>query len=140
MAYAIDVSKILADTLQRFSTLNPHQLAGHLANLDFWLTEIAHSTSLIDAYRKRFEAMKSAQAKEARNRRTDVPGVEDETFLATPPKSVPDGQLKAARAELLDAAYKFLIRCHKTDLLDEQALRKALASIGTGVDPNDIAK
>lgn len=123
MAYAIDVAKILADTLAKFSTLNPGQLAGHVANLEFWVLEINHGTSLIDGYHKRFEAMKAAQQPKVR---------------AVDLKSVPDSQLKQARNDLIDAAYKFLLRCYKTNLLDEKSLRTILASIGTTLEPQDI--
>ena len=36
MAYMNDISRILADQLAKFATLNRHQLAGQAANLDFW--------------------------------------------------------------------------------------------------------
>ena len=37
MSFSTDVAKLVADQLSRFVTLNPHQLAGQVANLDFWL-------------------------------------------------------------------------------------------------------
>jgi hypothetical protein len=142
MAYTIDVSKVLAEVLQRFATLNPHQLAGQAANLDFWLAEIQHSTRLIDGYRTRFEAMQSAQVKEAQARRTIEWPAGDSEFVSTAsrPKPIPHEQLQAARRELVDSAYGFLLRCYRAGLLDEEAFRKAAASAGTSVDPADIAK
>jgi hypothetical protein len=49
-------------------------------------------------------------------------------------------QLQEARRELIDAAYEFLRRCYKCDLLNEDAFKKALSSIGTTVDPADLAR
>jgi hypothetical protein len=143
MAYAIDISAILAKTLQRFSTLNPHQLAGHVANLDFWLAEVQHATRLIDQYRIRFEAMKSAQMDEANKRGTEEWSLAYDDVIssrAAPPKRVPDTELHAARRELIDSAYRFLLRCHKSGMLDEAAFRAAVQSAGTSVDPADLAK
>ena len=37
MSFSTDVAKLVADQLSRFVTLNPHPLAGQVANLDFRL-------------------------------------------------------------------------------------------------------
>lgn len=147
MAYAIEVSKILTQTLRKLTTLNAHQLSGHVANLDFWLAQVNHGTQLIDSYRERFDAMKAAQIAAAKNHGTvefptDTDPLErDEyTSFAAPPKPIPHSQLQAARKDLIDAAYGFLIRCHKATLLDEQLVRTAAESIGSSVDPFDLAR
>jgi hypothetical protein len=46
--------------LAKFATLNRHQLAGQVANLDFWLAEARHWLDVIDGYRPRFERLKAA--------------------------------------------------------------------------------
>ena len=63
MSYSTEISKTLTETLARFATLNPHQLAGHVANIDFWLSEVRHCIEVINGYGKRFEAMTAAQKK-----------------------------------------------------------------------------
>ena len=45
MSYSSDIASILAEQLARFVTLNPHQLAGHVPNLDFWLEGFTRSAS-----------------------------------------------------------------------------------------------
>jgi hypothetical protein len=145
MAYAIDISVILAKTLQKFSTLNPHQLAGQTANLDFWLAEVQHATRVIDEYKARFETMKSAQMDEASKRGTQewplAYAYEDVIpSSASPPKRIPHTELQAARRELIDSAYRFLLRCHKAGILDETAFLAAVQSAGTSVDPADLSK
>ncbi len=48
MAYSSDITKILTDQITKFVTLNRHQLAGHVANLDFWTGEVRHCLNVID--------------------------------------------------------------------------------------------
>ena len=149
MSYSTELSKTLTETLDRFVTLNPHQLAGHAANLDFWLTEIRHCVEGIDGYRKRFEEMKAAQMEyvalkstvESASGRCDgyCPICEEHRWSTPPsPKSVPHKELKDALRALRDTAYRFLVRCHKIGFIDEARLREAADSIGTGVDVSDL--
>ena len=70
MSYSTEISKTLTETLGRFATLNPHQLAGHVANLDFWLGETKHCINVLEGYRKRFEVMAGANG--VRNRKLQV--------------------------------------------------------------------
>jgi hypothetical protein len=49
MAYLTDISKILADQLTKFATLDRHQLAGQAANLDFWSDELRHASMFLTA-------------------------------------------------------------------------------------------
>jgi hypothetical protein len=37
MAYSSDITKTLTLQIRKFVTLNRHQLAGQVANLDFWV-------------------------------------------------------------------------------------------------------
>src|SRR3954471_14676429 len=56
-----DMAKLVAEQLSRFVTLNPHQLAGQVANLDFWLAEVRHALAAIEGYGMRFVRMEAAQ-------------------------------------------------------------------------------
>jgi hypothetical protein len=149
MSYSTEISKTLSETLARFVTLNPHQLAGHAANLDFWLAETKHCVSVIDGYRKRFEEMKAAQMNyvaakgtvESASDRCDgyCPICEEHSWApARSPKSVPDKELREASQSLRDAAYRFILRCYNTGFIGEKRLREAADSIGTGVDVSDL--
>jgi hypothetical protein len=42
MPYSSDIAMLLAEQLAKFATLNRHQLAGQVANIDFWLGEVRH--------------------------------------------------------------------------------------------------
>ena len=62
MAYSSELTDLLTAQLKRFASLNRHQLAGHVANLDFWLGEARHCLDVIDGYWPRFRRLKAAQA------------------------------------------------------------------------------
>lgn len=146
MSYATEISRTLANTLDRFVTLNPHQLAGHVANLDFWLLEVRHCINIIGGYRERFNAMTAAQMEYVAAKRTVEFSYRCDGYCpicaegrsARPPKPVPDRELTEALRAIRDAAYHFLVRCHKTGFIDVNRLREAADSIGTGVDVSDL--
>jgi hypothetical protein len=141
MAYSSDIAKILTDQITKFATLNRHQLVGHLANLDFWATEVRHCLEVIDGYSRRFEQMKTAQTKFAADHGTVEFRLGDPRHTrqsATPPKRVPSQELGEARRELCDAFYRFLIRCFHEGHLGEGALRQTCENVGISVDKVDL--
>ncbi|WP_422931988.1 hypothetical protein [Singulisphaera sp. PoT] len=143
MAYSSDISKILADQIAKFVTLNRHQLVGHLANLDFWAEEIRHCLQVIDGYGRRFERMKSAQMKFAADHGTTEFLLVDPCCTETkaePPRRVPSQELGEARRQLCDAFYSFLLRCFHERLIDEPALRRACGSLDIGVETSDLRR
>lgn len=141
MAYSTEISATLTATLARFTTLNRHQLAGHVANLDFWLSEVQHCTAVLNGYYRRFEAMKSAQVKHTQERHTIEYSLDDPCCTgapASPPKTIPNTELELARRVLLDAAYQFLLRCYKCDFINADRLRSAADAIGTSIDVAEL--
>jgi len=148
MSYSTEISKILAETFGRFATLNSHQLAGHAVNLDFWLAETRHCFEVIEGYRRRFEAMTAAQTRYVAEKHTmeyrhtcqGFCPICDKGTPAEPPRRVPKEDLNNTLRELREAAYRFLVRCHKTGLIDETQFRQAADSIGTSVDVNDLGR
>ncbi len=149
MAYTTEVAGVLAETLERFATLNRHELAGHAANLDFWLGEVSHCLQLMEQYHKRFEAQKAAQMKYAAEHETTLYDLDDPDFglgdwctdrSASAPKRIPDSDLKESRRALRNAAYHLLLRCYKEDFIDEARLRQAADSVGTGIDLRDLKR
>lgn len=122
MAYSSDLANLTATQLRRFAALNRHQLAGHAANLDFWLAEARHGLDVLDGYWPRFHRMKAVQADDDR------------------PRPVPDAELAEARKALGDAAYRFLLRCFHEALIDEPALRRACHGLGIGVEMTDLKR
>ena len=148
-AYTLDQAKLLADQLERFVTLNRHQLAGHRANLDFWLGEAEHVLAAIDGYQQRFERMRDAQQRWVADHGTHTwdqrycsscrgPCFDQPNSPPPTPKRISSTQLEAARRRVRDAAYHFLVRLLKTGLLSVAELRGLCVRLDTGVDPADL--
>lgn len=43
MSFSTEMAGLVAGQLARFVTLNRHQLAGQVANLEFWLAQVRHA-------------------------------------------------------------------------------------------------
>jgi hypothetical protein len=125
MSYSTDLAKLLTGQLTKSATLNRHQLAGHVANLDFWLAEVAHSLAILDGYSGRFQRLKATQKHHA---------------LEGPPRRVPDAQLKEARRSLCNAAYRFLVRCHNDGLVEQATLQQACDHLGISIQASDLRR
>jgi hypothetical protein len=144
MAYLTDISKILADQLTKFATLNRHQLAGQAANLDFWCSEFQHCLEVLDGYKSRFERMKSAETKYAAEHRTveyhadDPCWFPDSVPTVSPPRRIDHREIQAARQSLCDAMYRFLARCVRESAIDQTRFRGIADRFGTAVEPADL--
>jgi hypothetical protein len=141
MPYTIDIVKPLVDQLGKFATLNRHQLAGHVGNLDFWLGEVRHGLAVIDGYNQRFERLRAAQQQHVSEHGTTVfspPDPRHTEASPSPPRRVPDGPMREARRSLCDAAYRFLVRCYREGLITESALREECRGLDIGVEASDL--
>jgi hypothetical protein len=141
MAYSSDITKTLTDQITRFLTLNRHQLAGHVANLDFWVAEVRHCLDVIDGYNRRFEQMKAAQIKYTDQHETIEYWLDDPCCTRTkalPPRRVADSELGGARSRLCEATYRFLVRCFNEGLITETVLRGTCNSLDIGVEASDL--
>ena len=141
MPYTLDVVKPLIDQLTRFATLNRHQLAGHVANLDFWLTEVRHGLAVIDGYSERFERLRTAQQRHVAEHGTTVFSLRDPQHSEgepSPPRAPPDGPMREARRSLCDATYHFLVRCYREDLITESSVREECEALHIGVEASDF--
>jgi hypothetical protein len=143
MAYSSDIAKILTDQITRFVTLNRHQLAGHVANLDFWTAEVRHCLDVIDGYNHRFERMKAAQMNYTAEHGTVEYRLEDGwdpqyAMPAAPPRRIPGSELKDARRPLCDAVSRFLIRCFKEDLVDEVTVKETCRLLDIRIEAGDL--
>jgi hypothetical protein len=86
-----------------FVTFNRHQLAGQVANLDFWLAQVRHALAAIDGYGVRFVRMEAAQERYvAAHGTTEFIQNADERIerKASPPRRIPDRELRKARRAL----------------------------------------
>ena len=62
MTYTSTVCEALIETLDKSATLDPSQLAGYVADLDFWTEEIDRCFKMLDGYRQRFDRIAIASA------------------------------------------------------------------------------
>ncbi len=124
MSYSEDVATIIADQIARFAKLDLAKLTGHVANLDFWIGEVAHAMAVLDGYPKRFKLLKTTQGK----------------FTGSTLQRVPDTDLVDVRRKLVDATYGFLLRLYNTDLINEQEFRSNCKRLDIGIDPLDLKK
>lgn len=143
MAYTCDIANILAAQLEKFATLNRHQLAGQLANLGFWAAETAHGLAIIDGYGSRFERLKDAQGRHVAEYGTKEflkhdPCCTETT--ASPPTRIHSQELGQARRRLCDAFYRFLVRCFNESLLEEASLRRWCNRLDIGVESRDLRR
>ena len=148
MSYSAEICRTLRETLDRFVTLNPHQLAGHVANLDFWLAEVRHCSDVVEGHRDRFEAMKAAQMRYVDDKHTTE--IHFDTVCecpdcsprerAEPPKRIPKEQLMDSLRNLRDTTYRLLVRCYHAGFIDEARFRQSAESVGTGIDVSDLRR
>lgn len=59
--YSVTRAELIAQQIGRFATQHLHQLAGHHANLAFWISEASSAVSAIDEYNARFQRLRDAQ-------------------------------------------------------------------------------
>jgi hypothetical protein len=124
------MAKVVADQLERFVTLNRHQLAGHVANLDFWPAQARHALDVIDGY----------QYVARHQTRVSSPFDPDVTGPPELPRRLPDGSLRDARRAVADAAYRFLVRLCNDGLIFVAELRSRSAGLGLGVEASDLRR
>lgn len=99
--------------LERTTTLPTHQLAGHAANVDFWMAEIKHCLDVIDGYPQRFERMKKAQRIQA-----ELDDINEKNIQ----RGFKEQQRKDLRLKVHQAAQRFLERCYNEQMIDFHAL------------------
>jgi hypothetical protein len=140
MSFSENMAKVVADQLARFVTLNRHQLAGHVANLDFWIAQARHALDVIDRYEERFRRLKAAQSAYVAEhqtmtyRRTDP----EIRWAADSPRRVAHAALREARRSVTEATYRFLVRCCYDGLIPESRLRAICNSLDIGVEASDL--
>jgi hypothetical protein len=141
MAYSSDITKTLTLQIRKFVTLNRHQLAGQVANLDFWVAEVRHCLDVIDGYDRRFEQMKTAQTKHVAEHGTMEFRLNDswgDQKTAPPPRRVSGAELAEARRTLCDATYRFLVRCFNEGFMREDLLRQTCDILDIGIEASDL--
>ena len=146
MAYTTERADALAQLLEKFSTAYAHHVAAQFANMEFWLDEVLHVLAVIDDYPRRFARLRDAQAAWVTAHGTMVSGYcracrgkcEFDPQPPMPPIRIDHKEFDAARRQLRDGAYHFLLRCHRMGLMDASALKTACERVGTSVDVADL--
>ncbi len=142
--YSIALAEQLASQFARFVTLNPHQLAGQVANLSFWSDEVAHSLVVLDRYNARFNQLAAAQREYVARHETQEFRLDDEwgdTYQTPPPpRRLADRERLAARSQLCESFYRLLIRCHSARLIDDARVRTECERHSIGIDPADLRR
>ena len=135
MAYSLEATDLLTKQIEKFVSLNHHQLIGHLANLEFWTGEVRHALMLIDGYSQRFECMQFAH--DAYVKRHQVVNFDlDDTDIQWKPglKRLSRHDLHQSRAKLLAAWKRFIKRGVNERFLDEQVAGKACEDVGISME------
>lgn len=141
MSFSTELANLLTNQLSRFVTLNRYQLAGQVANLDFWLGEVRHGLSVLDGYTRRFEQMRDAQNAYVEQHQTVEWPLGDDEFKNKPlAHRTPANELQQARRLLCLATYRFLVRCYNEGFLEEARLAKACEDLAIGVDAKDLKR
>jgi hypothetical protein len=146
-AYSNDLASLLTNQLTKFTTYNHHQLAGQVANLDFWISEARHCLDVLDGHRSRFERLKAAEAAyvaahDTREFQLDDPreyALENSQRIA-PLRPRHDQERLQSRQQMCEAAYRFLLRCFRDGLLDESKLRQLCERLNIGVETRDLVR
>lgn len=149
--YTIEQAERVASQLERFTTGYAHHVAGHFANLEFWLSEAAHALEVLRDYPRRFETLCEAQVGWVQAHGTRVfeggycnicGGVCEFDEKRTPhrPKRASSAERDAATRRLKDAVYQFVLRCYRMRLLDEAGVRAACDRVSTSVEPGDLER
>jgi hypothetical protein len=146
MAYTIDRAVGLARQLERFAHSNLHQLAGQVANLEFWLEETDHALRTINEYPRRFGRLRDAQNAWVDAHGTKVAGhcaicgggCELGAQTPEPPKRIPSQQMEEARKQLKGSALQFLLRCYRAGLVTEAAVRGASDRLELSLENEDL--
>lgn len=141
-AYSVEMTQLLASRLTHFASLHRDQLAGHVANLDFWSNEVAHCLGVLGTYNARFERLLAAQTQTSPLEPTDFPDFWDswraKSQKSRRPRRVPSRQREQVRQELREAFYCFIMRCAATKLIDEATARSVCERHRISIDPLDL--
>lgn len=144
--YSIAKAALIAEQLARLSTQHPHQLAGQLSNLGFWMAETAAALAVIDDYPARFRKLHDAQVTWVRERNVKVPfychicqgTCEFSPETPSAPYRTRSEDLETARTDLKRAAAGLLLRLYGSAFITEQELRQHADPLELPIEPEDL--
>ena len=119
MSYVEDITETLIGTLNHTGGLRVQQLAGHAANLEFWVGEVKHALDVIDGYGERFKNLREGE----RNAAERIGPIVDIFRPGKPLRpGASDHELKELRRRLIDSVSRVLRRCYEEELVSETEL------------------
>ncbi len=144
--YSIARAELVAEQIGRFATQHVHQLAGHHANLEFWISEAASAVRAIDDYQARFHRLRDAQLAWVQAHDTKIirycpicsGSCEFGPQSPERPHRVPSEHLSAARTAVRIAVRKFLVRLLHAGFISESDVRRDADRVGAPVEPEDL--
>lgn len=144
--YSIARAELIAHQLSRFATQHVHQLAGHHANLPFWLEEAAGAIRLLDQYPARFRALRDAQMRWVRTHGTTLVvycpicrgGCELGPRPPPRPWRIRSEDLEAARRSVRDAVERLLARLYRARFVSEEEARRHAEDLGVPMESEDF--
>jgi hypothetical protein len=144
--YSIARAELIADQIGRFASQHVHQLAGHHANLEFWLAEAASAVRALDEYQQRFKRLQEAQLAWVREHDTKLPRYcavcrgACELGPETPdrPHRVPSEERDAARDAVRRAVRQFLLRLFKAGFVSVEEVRRGADTVGASIEQEDL--
>lgn len=146
MQYSIERANLLTEQLRQLSSRHPFQLAGHHANLDFWLAEAYDAIRALNGYNARFRKLRDAQVSWVRTNQVRVLSYcpickgACEFGSQTPPAPIrtPSEDIDTAKLALRKAVVKLLVRFHHIGLITETEVRSGAAQIDAPFDREDF--
>jgi hypothetical protein len=144
--YSIARAELIAEQIARFATQHVHQIAGHRANLAFWIAEAASAAQTIDEYQQRFRQLRNAQVSWVQEHKTRITRFcaicrgpcEFSPEAPDPPHRVSWRDLAAAREGVRQAVRQFLVRLFHAGLVSEAEAQGAAGQVGTLIEPEDF--
>lgn len=139
--YLEDTSAALVRVLDRANQLPPIRLAGYLATLDFWASEVRHVLGNIASYKDRFAKMDKSMREYAqrtaqgtnpillRNQYEDYGGPKKESMLRSV-RALSDQRLWELKDELELAFIRLLRRLEKHELVTLEQANAILEETG----------
>ena len=146
--YSIARAELIADQIGRFATQHLHQLAGHHANLVFWMSEAESAVRSINEYQQRFKRLQGAQLTWVEELGTKVSpycpmcggGCEFGPQKPERPHLVPSEDLSASRDALRRAVRQFLVRLYHAGFISEVEVRQHAETVGVSIEPEDLTR
>ncbi|WP_437973493.1 hypothetical protein WMF11_32155 [Sorangium sp. So ce295] len=146
--YSIARAELIAEQIGRFATQHVHQLAGHHANLAFWIAEATAAVRAIDEYQHRFRQLQDAQLSWVRQHDTKITRYcpicrgACEFGPQTPdrPRRVPSEDLAAAREAVRGAVRQFLVRLYHAGFVSEAEVRRSADLVGASIEQEDLER